>query len=37
TPVDTEKKLGPEGALVDDPTLYRSLVICHSAVVSLYA
>ncbi|GJS45526.1 ribonuclease H-like domain-containing protein [Tanacetum coccineum] len=25
TPVDTEKKLGPEGALVDDPTLYRSL------------
>ncbi|GKB15015.1 ribonuclease H-like domain-containing protein, partial [Tanacetum coccineum] len=25
TPVDTEKKLGPEGSLVTDPTLYRSL------------
>ncbi|GJY90605.1 ribonuclease H-like domain-containing protein [Tanacetum coccineum] len=25
TPVDTESKLGPEGALVQDPTLYRSL------------
>ncbi|GJW66457.1 ribonuclease H-like domain-containing protein [Tanacetum coccineum] len=26
TPVDTEKKLGPEGSPVTDPTLYRSLV-----------
>ncbi|GJV60285.1 ribonuclease H-like domain-containing protein [Tanacetum coccineum] len=26
TPVDTESKLGPEGVLVQDPTLYRSLV-----------
>ncbi|GJZ34091.1 ribonuclease H-like domain-containing protein [Tanacetum coccineum] len=26
TPIDTEKKLGPEGSLVTDPTLYRSLV-----------
>ncbi|GKD95810.1 ribonuclease H-like domain-containing protein, partial [Tanacetum coccineum] len=26
TPVDTEKKLGPEGLPVTDPTLYRSLV-----------
>ncbi|GJY99101.1 ribonuclease H-like domain-containing protein [Tanacetum coccineum] len=25
TPVDTESKLGPEGVLVQDPTLYRSL------------
>ncbi|GJZ69688.1 ribonuclease H-like domain-containing protein [Tanacetum coccineum] len=25
TPVDTEKKLGPEGSPVTDPTLYRSL------------
>ncbi|GKD86321.1 hypothetical protein Tco_1357475, partial [Tanacetum coccineum] len=25
TPVDIEKKLGPEGPLVTDPTLYRSL------------
>nr|GEV02727.1 protein kinase, ATP binding site-containing protein [Tanacetum cinerariifolium] len=25
TPIDTEKKLGPEGSLVTDPTLYRSL------------
>ncbi|GJT55447.1 ribonuclease H-like domain-containing protein [Tanacetum coccineum] len=25
TPVDTEKKLGPDGLLVTDPTLYRSL------------
>ncbi|GJT94342.1 zinc finger, CCHC-type containing protein [Tanacetum coccineum] len=25
TPVDTEKKLGPEGSSVTDPTLYRSL------------
>ncbi|GKE45141.1 ribonuclease H-like domain-containing protein, partial [Tanacetum coccineum] len=25
TPVDTESKLGPEAALVQDPTLYRSL------------
>ncbi|GKF46417.1 ribonuclease H-like domain-containing protein, partial [Tanacetum coccineum] len=25
TPVDTEQKLGPEGSLVADPTLYRSL------------
>ncbi|GKE90614.1 ribonuclease H-like domain-containing protein [Tanacetum coccineum] len=25
TPVDTESKLGPEGALVQDPTLYRRL------------
>ncbi|GJT74006.1 ribonuclease H-like domain-containing protein [Tanacetum coccineum] len=25
TPVDTEKKLGPEGSQVTDPTLYRSL------------
>nr|GEX02300.1 ribonuclease H-like domain-containing protein [Tanacetum cinerariifolium] len=25
TPVDTESKLGPEGAPVQDPTLYRSL------------
>ncbi|GJT40172.1 ribonuclease H-like domain-containing protein [Tanacetum coccineum] len=25
TPVDTDKKLGPEGSPVDDPTLYRSL------------
>ncbi|GJX77385.1 ribonuclease H-like domain-containing protein, partial [Tanacetum coccineum] len=25
TPVDTESKLGPKGALVQDPTLYRSL------------
>ncbi|GKE44907.1 ribonuclease H-like domain-containing protein, partial [Tanacetum coccineum] len=25
TPVDTDKKLGPDGAPVDDPTLYRSL------------
>ncbi|GJW14123.1 ribonuclease H-like domain-containing protein [Tanacetum coccineum] len=26
TPIDTEKKLGPEGSSVTDPTLYRSLV-----------
>ncbi|GJX47406.1 ribonuclease H-like domain-containing protein [Tanacetum coccineum] len=26
TPVDTEKKLGPHGSLVANPTLYRSLV-----------
>ncbi|GKC24835.1 ribonuclease H-like domain-containing protein, partial [Tanacetum coccineum] len=26
TPIDTEKKLGPEGSLVTDPTLYRNLV-----------
>ncbi|GJX45875.1 ribonuclease H-like domain-containing protein [Tanacetum coccineum] len=26
TPVDTESKLGPEGAPVQDPTLYRNLV-----------
>ncbi|GJW91563.1 ribonuclease H-like domain-containing protein [Tanacetum coccineum] len=25
TPIDTEKKLGPEGSSVTDPTLYRSL------------
>ncbi|GJY67929.1 ribonuclease H-like domain-containing protein [Tanacetum coccineum] len=25
TPIDTEKKLGPKGSLVTDPTLYRSL------------
>ncbi|GJX46322.1 ribonuclease H-like domain-containing protein [Tanacetum coccineum] len=25
TPIDTESKLGPEGVLVKDPTLYRSL------------
>nr|GEU59311.1 ribonuclease H-like domain-containing protein [Tanacetum cinerariifolium] len=25
TPIDTEKKLGPEGSLVTDPTLYHSL------------
>ncbi|GJX34047.1 ribonuclease H-like domain-containing protein [Tanacetum coccineum] len=25
TPIDTEKKLGPEGSPVTDPTLYRSL------------
>ncbi|GJU33130.1 ribonuclease H-like domain-containing protein [Tanacetum coccineum] len=25
TPVDTEKKLGPEGSSITDPTLYRSL------------
>ncbi|GKG24078.1 ribonuclease H-like domain-containing protein, partial [Tanacetum coccineum] len=25
TPVDIESKLGPEGALVQDPNLYRSL------------
>nr|GEY73669.1 ribonuclease H-like domain-containing protein [Tanacetum cinerariifolium] len=25
TPIDTEKKLGPEGSSVNNPTLYRSL------------
>ncbi|GJR53274.1 ribonuclease H-like domain-containing protein [Tanacetum coccineum] len=37
TLVDTKSKLGPDGVPVQDPTLYRSLVLCSSADLPLYA